>query len=110
MRYSFGGFWPVLALVVSGAVAPTAHAQRYSDPDTLAPAFPTPQAVVEHMLSIAQVKPGETVYDLGCGDGRIVIMAAQRFKAHATGIDADRAARDEQMSRRGVAVASERGS
>ena len=87
MQYSFGGFCPVLALIVSGAVAPTAHAQRYSDPDTLAPAFPTPPAVVEHMLSIAQVKPGETVYDLGCGDGRIVIMAAQKFKAHAVGIE-----------------------
>ena len=39
------------------------------------------------MLTLAQVKPGETVYDLGCGDGRIVITAAQKFKAHAVGIE-----------------------
>jgi predicted RNA methylase len=70
-----------------GAVAFPASAQKFSDPDTLAPAFPTPQTIVERMLSLAQVKPGETVYDLGCGDGRIVITAAQQFKAHAVGIE-----------------------
>jgi hypothetical protein len=66
---------------------PNSHAQRYTDPDTLAPAFPTPQLVVDHMLELAQVKPSETVYDLGCGDGRIVITAAQKFKAHGVGIE-----------------------
>ena len=64
-----------------------ASAQKFTDPDTLAPSFPTPQTIVEKMLSLAQVKPGETVYDLGCGDGRIVITAAQLFKAHAVGIE-----------------------
>jgi precorrin-6B methylase 2 len=67
--------------------APESRAQRYTDPDTLAPAFPTPQVVVDHMLELAQVRPGETVYDLGCGDGRIVITAAQKFKAHGVGIE-----------------------
>ncbi len=62
-------------------------AQRYTDPDTLAPAYPSPQAVVERMLTLADVKPGETVYDLGCGDGRIVITAAQKFSAHAVGVE-----------------------
>jgi len=62
-------------------------AQRYTDPDTLAPAYPSPQAVVERMLTLADVKPGETVYDLGCGDGRIVITAAQKFAAHAVGVE-----------------------
>jgi protein-L-isoaspartate O-methyltransferase len=71
-------------LVLAGLPA---SAQKVSDPDTLAPSFPTPQTVVEKMLSLAQVKPGETVYDLGCGDGRIVITAAQLFKAHAVGIE-----------------------
>ena len=39
------------------------------------------------MLEAAQIKPGETVYDLGSGDGRIVITAAQKFKANAVGIE-----------------------
>jgi SAM-dependent methyltransferase len=62
-------------------------AQRYSDPDTLAPAYPTPQTVVDRMLTLADVKPGETVYDLGCGDGRIVITAATKFSARAVGVE-----------------------
>src|SRR5438477_1084055 len=89
MKISFGGLLPVPLLAVSllgTGVAPAA-AQRFSDPDTLAPAYPTPQIVVDRMLSLAQVKPGETVYDLGCGDGRIVITAAQKFKARAVGIE-----------------------
>ncbi|HEY3823614.1 MAG TPA: class I SAM-dependent methyltransferase [Bryobacteraceae bacterium] len=88
MIRSFGGWFtfPVLALVLSGS-AVDARAQHYTDPDTLAPAFPSPTSVVDQMLTIAQVRPGETVYDLGCGDGRIVIAAAQKFKAHAVGIE-----------------------
>ena len=39
------------------------------------------------MLEYAELKPGELVYDLGCGDGRIVIMAAQKFGARGVGID-----------------------
>jgi protein-L-isoaspartate O-methyltransferase len=89
MNQRFGGLYPIplLALALFSAGATTASAQRFSDPDTLAPAYPTPQTVVDQMLTIAQVKPGETVYDLGCGDGRIVIAAAQKFKAHAVGIE-----------------------
>jgi predicted RNA methylase len=75
-----------LALAVLSAGS-AAQAQRFSDPDTLAPAYPTPQTVVDQMLTIAQVKPGEMVYDLGCGDGRIVISAARKFKARAVGIE-----------------------
>src|SRR5579862_568193 len=82
-RVGFGS--AVLALLFSGTSV--AQAQKYRDPDTLAPAYPTPQTVVERMLSLAQVKPGETVYDLGCGDGRIVITAAQMFRARAVGIE-----------------------
>jgi len=43
--------------------------------------------VVDQMLTMAQVRPGEMVYDLGCGDGRIVIAAAQKFQARAVGIE-----------------------
>src|SRR6267378_6547014 len=55
--------------------------------ENLAPYLPSPQLVVERMLEAAQVKTGETVYDLGSGDGRVVITAAQKFGANAVGIE-----------------------
>jgi len=39
------------------------------------------------MLTLAQLKPGEIIYDLGCGDGRVVIMAAQEFGASGVGVE-----------------------
>jgi ribosomal protein L11 methylase PrmA len=50
---------------------------------------PTPQAAVDKMLELAQIKPGDIVYDLGCGDGRIVVTAAKKYGAKATGFDID---------------------
>jgi len=50
---------------------------------------PTPQAVVEKMLELASVKPGDVVYDLGCGDGRVVVTAAKRYGVKAAGFDID---------------------
>ena len=44
-------------------------------------------SVVRKMLEYADLKPEETVYDLGCGDGRVVIMAAQEFGARGVGVD-----------------------
>jgi precorrin-6B methylase 2 len=78
---------PALALVLLGGIPAVSLAQHFSDRDTLAPDYPTPETVVDQMLTIAQVRPGEMVYDLGCGDGRIVITAAQKFKARAVGIE-----------------------
>jgi SAM-dependent methyltransferase len=83
------------ALSSFGIIAPAAlflctpalHAQRFGNPDVLAPDFPTPEAVVEQMLKAAHLKPGETLYDLGSGEGRIVIMAARKFKAKAVGVE-----------------------
>ena len=49
-------------------------------PEKLAPYYPTPEVIVEKMLRFGEVKPGEKVYDLGSGDGRIVIMAAKKFR------------------------------
>ncbi len=78
----------VAILAVALASTPFgARAQHFTDRDTLAPVFPSPETVVDQMLTMAQVKPGEMVYDLGCGDGRIVIAAAQKFKARAVGIE-----------------------
>ena len=61
--------------------------QTVPAPPTLAPYVPTPYDVVERMLKLAGVTKRDLVYDLGCGDGRIVIMAAEKFGAHAMGFD-----------------------
>jgi len=53
------------------------------------PYVPTPQAVVDRMLDMAQVKAGEMVIDLGSGDGRIMITAAQRHGAQGFGVEID---------------------
>lgn len=50
---------------------------------------PTPQPVVDKMLELARVTKDDLVYDLGCGDGRIVVTAAKRYKARAVGFDID---------------------
>src|SRR5258708_26805671 len=56
---------------------------------TLAPYVPTPQDVVDRMLTVAEVTPSDVVYDLGSGDGRIVITAAKKYGARGVGIDID---------------------
>ena len=50
---------------------------------------PTPQDVVEKMLELAEVKKTDVLYDLGCGDGRIVVTAAKQYGCKATGFDID---------------------
>jgi len=69
-------------------LAPGARPQDF-DERSLAPFVPTPQEVVDKMLQVAGVKKDEMVYDLGCGDGRIIITAAQKFGARATGVELD---------------------
>jgi SAM-dependent methyltransferase len=60
------------------------------EPDIKVPYVSTHQVVVEAMLKMAAVKEGDTVYDLGCGDGRIVITAVGQFKAkRGLGVDID---------------------
>lgn len=56
-------------------------------PNLDVPYVPTSAAVVEAMLKLAGVKNGDMVYDLGCGDGRIVIAAAKNFGARGVGVD-----------------------
>ena len=55
--------------------------------ERLAPYYPTPATIVEKMLQLGGLKAGEKMFDLGSGDGRIVIMAAQKFHADATGVE-----------------------
>jgi ubiquinone/menaquinone biosynthesis C-methylase UbiE len=60
------------------------------DSQKLAPYYPTPEAVVVKMLELGGLKAGEKMYDLGSGDGRIVIAAAQKFHANAVGVELDK--------------------
>jgi len=74
-------------LVVSLAfVATAAAAQATRSPDVIF--VPTPQTVIDGMLKLAGVGKNDVVYDLGCGDGRIVVTAARRG-ARSVGIDID---------------------
>jgi predicted O-methyltransferase YrrM len=73
----------------AGARAPQKNQEAKKEAEKLAPYLPTPKLVVERMLQLAAVKPGEKLFDLGSGDGRIVIMAAQQFQADATGVELD---------------------
>jgi predicted RNA methylase len=88
-------FLVTVGLVAAAASVPLwAQGSRAADPGTikdfsrnLAPYVTSPQVVVDTMLEAAQVKPGETVYDLGCGDGRILVTAVEKFKAKAVGVE-----------------------
>ncbi len=77
-----------LALALVAPLA-TSIAQAQQQSASLAPYVPTPQDVVNRMLDLADVTKDDVIYDLGCGDGRIVITAAQRFGARGVGIDFD---------------------
>ena len=59
------------------------------EPAKLAPYYPTPDSIVVKMLELGGLKPGEKMFDLGSGDGRIVIAAAQKFRASAIGVELD---------------------
>ena len=72
-----------VALALAGAAFP----QEYSSPEV--PFVPTPEEVVDGMLKLGSVHKGDVLYDLGCGDGRIVIAAAKKYGIHAVGVDID---------------------
>jgi SAM-dependent methyltransferase len=81
-RFSFG-----LALVLSllAAAAGAQQATKLRAPDVIF--VPTPQEVIDAMLKLGEVHSGDVLYDLGCGDGRIVVTAAKQFGIRAVGID-----------------------
>lgn len=66
-----------------------AFAQSEETPQLDVPYVPTNQKVVDAMLKLAKVTKNDTVYDLGCGDGRIVISAARDYGASGIGVDID---------------------
>jgi len=76
----------VLVILPCSAQSPfSRHVRDYSS--SLAPYVSSPQQIVDKMLEAAQIRPGETLYDLGCGDGRILITAAEKYKAKAVGVE-----------------------
>ncbi len=77
----------MLALGLSAFASLCAQAQSGPFGNNLAPDVTSPQAIIDRMLELANVKPGETVYDLGCGQGRVLITAAEQFHANAVGIE-----------------------
>jgi cyclopropane fatty-acyl-phospholipid synthase-like methyltransferase len=87
MGYPSRHLIPVVALLGS-AMAGGISLAGFQRP-TLGPYVPTPQDVVDRMLSFAEVTSKDVVYDLGSGDGRIVITAAKKYGARGVGIDID---------------------
>ncbi len=79
----------VATLTAAAPWVPGEPLQVAAQEANLAPFVPTPQDVVDRMLELAGVTANDVIYDLGCGDGRIVITAARRFGARGVGIDID---------------------
>lgn len=77
------------AAALAGVAIPASFAQAKPEGEKLAPYYPTPESVVERMLKLGNLKAGEKMFDLGSGDGRLVIMAAEKFGADATGVELD---------------------
>ncbi|MBZ5577315.1 MAG: protein-L-isoaspartate O-methyltransferase [Acidobacteriia bacterium] len=77
-------------LLAIGVLGCAMLAAQSGDAEKLAPYYPTPETIVERMLQLGGLKAGEKMFDLGSGDGRIVIMAAQKFHANAVGVELDK--------------------
>ena len=73
---------PLLLILTSGCTLPVWTAGEV-------PFVPTPPEVVDRMLEVAEVKMGDVIYDLGSGDGRIIIRAAKKYGARGVGIEID---------------------
>ncbi len=76
-----------LALVVATCSFATAQTREEHYRNSLAPYVVSPQEIVDRMLELANLHAGETLYDLGSGDGRIILTAAQRYRAKAVGVE-----------------------
>lgn len=79
-----------VGFIVSASSEAVAQVARPNDEGKkIVPYVPTPQEVVERMLDLAQVQKGDVVYDLGSGDGRIVVTAAKKYGVRAVGFEID---------------------
>ena len=88
------GVLAILALVI---LAPHSWGQGTEKPKV--GYWPTPQEVVDKMLDMAKVTRNDVVYDLGCGDGRIVVTAGKKYGAKAVGVDIDPVRVQEALAR-----------
>ncbi len=79
----------IVSLMLCATMFVAAQDSTYTPPKLDVPYVPTHQDVVDAMLKMAKVTKNDVVYDLGCGDGRIVITAAKTYGATGTGIDID---------------------
>ena len=77
----------IAILMIVAVLSASAQSRQRSYSNSLAPYVVSPQRIVDRMLELADVKPGETVYDLGSGDGRVLITAVQKFRAKAVGVE-----------------------
>jgi SAM-dependent methyltransferase len=82
-RYSISATFVMAAVIL----ASTAVAQSPPYGNRLSPYVASPPKVVDRMLELATIKPGETLYDLGCGDGRVLIAAVEKYNAKAIGVE-----------------------
>jgi SAM-dependent methyltransferase len=87
MSIKVKGFVVVVVVVAAILFAPNAVCQQQKQLDV--PYEATPLNIVEAMLELASVSKDDIVYDLGCGDGRIVITAAKKYGARGVGVDID---------------------
>jgi protein-L-isoaspartate O-methyltransferase len=78
----------IFVAALFGAVL--AGQEKTGEAEKLAPYYPTPETIVQKMLQLGGLKAGEKMFDLGSGDGRIVIMAAEKFHANAVGVELDK--------------------
>jgi tRNA G37 N-methylase Trm5 len=79
-------------LLLVGLISPAAGqsaGKGKTDREPDVPFVPTPFQIVDRMLKLADVRKGDVVYDLGCGDGRILVAAAKKYGARGFGFDID---------------------
>lgn len=95
---------PAAMMVVFASLAQAQNGSYEQFANSLAPTVGSPEQAIDRMLGMANLKPGETLYDLGCGDGRILVAAAKRYKIKAVGVEIS-----EHMAKRAAANAKKAG-